>query len=221
MLIENSPLEADCSFQKNSEIFLLHWNWRPVCPNVTKVLFLLNFLIFQLDFLENNIFEFFYQGMNWRWHLFECSLDRTNSGCFPLFGILMSWTCKKVPLMFWVCQISNRLISKALGLNFFNKFFIYMFLVKFSLCVFMIRSFPDQLFIRLLDRKYRSATAPIVASYTFCHEAQNRLQNRWLIVSDLSMKGSRLGCPQTAGSALTIGLQFYISLDTPEYFHTF
>ena len=61
-----------------------------------------------------------------------------------------------------VCWFSNWLISKAIDFNSFDKIAIQMLLVKFGSCVKMIYSLFDQFFIRHIDGKFRSATAPLV-----------------------------------------------------------
>ena len=64
--------------------------------------------------------------------------------------------------MLLVCRFSKWLICKAIGLNSSDNISIEMFLVKFGLCVKMICCLVDQFFIRYIDGKYRSATAPLV-----------------------------------------------------------
>ena len=80
-------------------------------------------------------------------------------------GLLMSWACKKVQLGLLVCRFSNWIISKSIGLTFFDKIFIDMSLVKFGLDVKMSCCLFDQFFIRHIDGKYRSLTASLVDTF--------------------------------------------------------
>ena len=116
-------------------------------------------------FLENNFFEFIYQDLNWRWHFFECFLDGTISDCVHQIGMLISWTCKKLQLMFLVCGFSHWLISKAISWNSFDEVTIEMFLGKFDLFVKMICCLFDHFLLCHIDGKYRSATVPLVSSF--------------------------------------------------------
>ena len=81
--------------------------------------------------------------------------------------MLISWTCENVHLMLLVCRSSNWLFSKAIGLISFDKISIEVFLVKMVLCLNMICCLFEHFFIRHIDGKYRSATAPLVH---FSHE---------------------------------------------------
>ena len=98
--------------------------------------------------------------------------------------MLIGPTCEKAHFLFLFCGFSNSLFSKATGLNSFDKVSLVMslsitFFVNVFYCIF------DQSFTHPIDRKYRSATAPLVDIFnldrplrleflTFAHE-QNLL----------------------------------------------
>ena len=75
--------------------------------------------------------------------------------------MLIGPTCEKAHFLFLFCGFSNSLFSRATGLNSSDKVSLVMslsitFFVNVIYCIF------DQSFTHPIDRKYRSATAPLV-----------------------------------------------------------
>ena len=79
-----------------------------------------------------------------------------------MIGMLINRTSKKVHLILLLPQFSNWIVSKAIGLNSFDKILIDMLLAKFGFCVKIICCLFGQFFIGYIDEKYRSAFAHLV-----------------------------------------------------------
>ena len=73
----------------------------------------------------------FYQVLNWRWYFVKCLSHGLLSASVPYIGILISWTCKKVQLLFLFCRFSDSYIFEAIGLNFSAEVSIEMFFYEY------------------------------------------------------------------------------------------
>ena len=120
------------NFPKNHEICLLHRIWFPEWPKVVKVLFVFNYFDVSTRPSQKQLF---------RIRLSRSQLTLTSFWIFPKWNYF--WLCpvdwnndrlklQNVQLRFLVCRFLNWLISKAMGLNSFNKISLEIFLVNFG-----------------------------------------------------------------------------------------
>ena len=96
---------------------------------------------------------FYLSSLNWRWHLSQFFLEWTSFNGVRCIGMLMSWTCKKIPSMIFVCRFSSSLTSKTISLISFDKISIEIYLVQFAWCVKMNFCLLDQFAIGHIDGK--------------------------------------------------------------------
>ena len=116
-----------------------------------------------LIFLGNNSLEFFCQGRNWRCCTFRSFLCRKFIKYFVhLLGILVRREREKDHLIFIIRRSSNSKFYKATSLKSSEKFSVEIILSKFGFLLELIWCMFNHSYLRHVDGKYRSATAPLV-----------------------------------------------------------